>query len=102
MGQGALTLTPDGIVVYANSSFAELLGRPLGTVIGSRIEGTTGGPRVMPDRPFDYAAMQAAYRRAGGKGAWMAATRLGDTRRFRCPSWIPATLHLGRIVLFGA
>ena len=26
MGQGALTLTPDGIVVYANSSFAELLG----------------------------------------------------------------------------
>ena len=38
MGQGALTLTPDGIVVYANSSFAELLGRPLGTLIGSRIE----------------------------------------------------------------
>jgi N-ethylmaleimide reductase len=35
------------------------------------IEGTTGGPRESPDRPFDYAAMAAAYRRAGGKGAWM-------------------------------
>jgi len=35
------------------------------------IEGATGGPRVLPDRPFDYVAMEAAYRRAGGKGAWM-------------------------------
>jgi len=35
------------------------------------IVGATGGPRVLPDRPFDYAAMMAAYRRAGGKGAWM-------------------------------
>ena len=35
------------------------------------IEGATGGPRVMPDRPFDYAALRAAYREAGGKGAWM-------------------------------
>ena len=35
------------------------------------IEGATGGPRILPDRPFDYAAVQAAYRDAGGKGAWM-------------------------------
>lgn len=35
------------------------------------IEGATGGPRVMADRPFDYAALKAAYRTAGGKGAWM-------------------------------
>ncbi len=35
------------------------------------IEGATGGPRVVPDRPFDYAALKAAYARAGGKGAWM-------------------------------
>ena len=35
------------------------------------IEGATGGPREMPDRPFDYAALKAAYRTAGGKGAWM-------------------------------
>jgi N-ethylmaleimide reductase len=35
------------------------------------IEGATGGPRVIADRPFDYAELKAAYRTAGGKGAWM-------------------------------
>jgi N-ethylmaleimide reductase len=35
------------------------------------IEGATGGPREMSDRPFDYAALKRAYRMAGGKGAWM-------------------------------
>ena len=35
------------------------------------IEGATGGPRHIDDRPFDYAALKAAYRSAGGKGAWM-------------------------------
>ncbi len=35
------------------------------------IEGATGGPREMDDRPFDYEALKAAYRTAGGKGAWM-------------------------------
>jgi len=35
------------------------------------IEGATGGPRELPDRPFDYAELKAAYRAAGGQGAWM-------------------------------
>ena len=35
------------------------------------IEGATGGARDLPERPFDYAALKAAYRKAGGKGAWM-------------------------------
>ena len=35
------------------------------------IEGATGGPRDIADRPFDYAALRQAYRDAGGKGAWM-------------------------------
>ncbi|MES2361397.1 MAG: alkene reductase [Pseudomonadota bacterium] len=35
------------------------------------IEGATGGPREIDGRPFDYAALKAAYRSAGGKGAWM-------------------------------
>ena len=35
------------------------------------IEGATGGPREIADRPFDYKALKAAYRTAGGKGAWM-------------------------------
>jgi N-ethylmaleimide reductase len=35
------------------------------------IEGATGGPRELADRPFDYTAFKAAYRHAGGQGAWM-------------------------------
>jgi N-ethylmaleimide reductase len=35
------------------------------------IEGATGGARELADRPFDYAALKAAYRNAGGQGAWM-------------------------------
>ncbi|GAO25768.1 FMN-binding oxidoreductase [Alicycliphilus sp. B1] len=35
------------------------------------IEGATGGPREVEGRPFDYAAFKAAYRDAGGRGAWM-------------------------------
>ena len=37
------------------------------------IEGATGGARdhVQGDQPFDYAALRAVYRSAGGGGAWM-------------------------------
>ncbi|MGB6116671.1 MAG: alkene reductase [Mesorhizobium sp.] len=37
------------------------------------IEGATGGARdhQQGDKPFDWAAFKAAYRDAGGKGAWM-------------------------------
>lgn len=35
------------------------------------IEGTTGGPRELPDRPFNYAALLHTYRQAGGAAAWM-------------------------------
>jgi N-ethylmaleimide reductase len=35
------------------------------------VEGATGGPRELEDRPFNYADLRAAYRAAGGKAAWM-------------------------------
>jgi N-ethylmaleimide reductase len=37
------------------------------------IEGATGGPRDFQqgDKPFDWDAFKAAYRSAGGEGAWM-------------------------------
>jgi N-ethylmaleimide reductase len=35
------------------------------------IEGATGGPREIEDRPFDYEVLKHAYRQAGGRGAWM-------------------------------
>jgi N-ethylmaleimide reductase len=44
---------------------------PLGLVYLHLIEGSTGGPREVPDRPFDYDSMRQAWREAGAKGAWM-------------------------------
>ena len=44
---------------------------PLGLAYIHVIEGATGGARELPERPFDYAALKAAYRAAGGRGAWM-------------------------------
>ncbi|MDO5691466.1 MAG: alkene reductase [Pseudomonadota bacterium] len=44
---------------------------PLGLAYIHVIEGATGGPREVAGRPFDYAALKAAYRQAGGRGAWM-------------------------------
>jgi N-ethylmaleimide reductase len=44
---------------------------PLGLAYVHIIEGATGGPRDVADRPFDYAALRRVYREAGGKGAWM-------------------------------
>ena len=35
------------------------------------IEGATGGPREVADRPFDYGALRQAWRDAGARGAWM-------------------------------
>lgn len=37
MNEGALVLTPDGTVMYSNSSFADMVDVPLEQVIGSRI-----------------------------------------------------------------
>jgi N-ethylmaleimide reductase len=53
--------------------FAYVVGRlaPLGLAYVHLIEGATGGPRELPDRPFDYAALKHVYRAAGGQGAWM-------------------------------
>ena len=42
---------------------------PLGLAFLHLIEGQTGGSR--DHKPFDYAALRAAYRDAGGRAAWM-------------------------------
>ncbi len=46
---------------------------PLGLAYLHLIEGATGADRdhVQGDHPFDYAALRALYRAAGGTGAWM-------------------------------
>src|ERR1700674_5465594 len=37
MSEGALTLTPEGLILYANRRFAQMLGTPLEKAIGSEI-----------------------------------------------------------------
>lgn len=44
---------------------------PLNLAFIHVVEGATGGPREIADRPFDFSALKTAYRMAGGKGAWM-------------------------------
>jgi N-ethylmaleimide reductase len=44
---------------------------PLGLAYLHIIEGATGGPREIDDRPFDYTALRKAWRDAGATGAWM-------------------------------
>lgn len=69
-------VTPANDVIDANPQalFAYVLRElaPLNLAFLHLIEGATGGPRDIPDRPFDYAALQQVYRAAGGKAAWMA------------------------------
>lgn len=44
---------------------------PMGLAYVHFIEGATGGPREIADRPFDYVALRETYRTAGGRAAWM-------------------------------
>ena len=46
---------------------------PLNLAFLHIIEGATGGARdyMQGEQPFDYVALRAAYRNAGGQGAWM-------------------------------
>ncbi len=68
-------VTPANDIVDADPQplFAYVLRElaPLGLAYVHVIEGATGGERVLAERPFDYGAAKAAYRHAGGAGAWM-------------------------------
>ncbi len=54
---------------------------PLGLTYLHLIEGATGGARdhVQGTTAFDYAAMRAAYRSAGGQGTWMVNNSMDKT-----------------------
>ncbi len=57
---------PQALFAYVAEKLA-----PMGLSYIHIIEGATGGPRELPDRPFDYAALKATYNAAGGRAAWM-------------------------------
>lgn len=63
MSEGAVTFTPDGVILYSNRRFAEILRRPIETVIGSLIQ-----TFILPD---DRSVFEALLRQAEnnmGKG----------------------------------
>jgi N-ethylmaleimide reductase len=77
-GRTGIRLSPvtpaNDIVDAAPQPLFDYLARqlaPLGLAYLHLIEGATGGPREIAERPFDYAAFKAAYRAAGGRAAWM-------------------------------
>lgn len=51
---------------------------PLGLAYIHLIVGSTGGPREVDGRPFDYEALRSIYRKGGGKGAWMVNNGFND------------------------
>ncbi len=64
MNQGAATLAPDGIILYCNRHFSELLAQPQERVIGTPIESHT----TSPDRaPLARMRREAAAGRASGE-----------------------------------
>ena len=78
--QGAATLTADGAIIYCNRRFAELLGRPLHSLLGKPIGGF-----VAPDEPA--ASRSPAARRSNRRGSGGGRTCNGLTaRRCRCTS----------------
>ncbi|HET8539975.1 MAG TPA: PAS domain S-box protein [Anaeromyxobacter sp.] len=63
MNEGAVTSTEDGIVLYCNARFAEMLGEPLQSVIGSSLRDHVPEPfRVGFDELLDRARESAAAR----------------------------------------
>ena len=57
MAEGALSLTTDGVILYANTRFAELIGCDLDQILGASIAGFVAPP--------DAARFDEALRRAG-------------------------------------
>ncbi len=73
MAEGALTLTPEGHIAYANRRLAELLGRPLNHVIGAPIAGC-----FAPDSQSALARLLAAGRTSKQSGELDLLTETGE------------------------
>jgi diguanylate cyclase (GGDEF)-like protein/PAS domain S-box-containing protein len=88
MGEGALTLARDGVITYANRRFADMLQRPLGQVIGSRIAACL--------TPESQPAL-AALLEEGRRGKRSAALELLNSAGLR----MPILLTANRLVVDG-
>ncbi|HZW38089.1 MAG TPA: histidine kinase dimerization/phosphoacceptor domain -containing protein [Ignavibacteriaceae bacterium] len=72
MNEGAITLSRDGVIIYCNSKFAELLKLPLETVIGSKIfqwivSSNNGSLSNLLNNTNDEAKIEVDFIRSDGK-----------------------------------
>lgn len=86
MPEGALTLTPEGVIVYANRRFAEMLGLPLQRVIGTRVQAC-----IVPEQQQALSALLANSRGAKSSVEMDLLSARGD----RLPTLLSATPLVG-------
>jgi PAS domain S-box-containing protein len=79
MGEGAVTLSPTGTILYVNRQFADLFATDLGKIIGCRLQDFV--------EPADEAALTALLRRSQDD-----TTR--SSIRLRRSSGVPVSVHL--------
>jgi PAS domain S-box-containing protein len=82
MSQGAATLSADGVILYANARLAEILGRPLETIMGTALRDF-----LPPDAPR---ALDAMFPRGGGEPRHQEAELIGSEGR-RVPVYLSAS-----------
>jgi signal transduction histidine kinase len=89
MAEGALTLTPDGLILFSNQQFARMLSCPLEHVIGSRIQD------FVAHDDFDRAIVSTLLKGAGARKAEVRLSAGGTTS-------VPVYLSMQSVVLYGA
>jgi len=64
MSEGALVLTPDGTINYANARFAELVERPLASLVGTSVK-----QLILPEEQLNFATLlrEAQLRHSGAE-----------------------------------
>ena len=86
MGEGAVTLTADGLILFSNERFSTMLHRPLERVIGARIEDFVA--------PEDAGLVSGLLRSAGRRKAEVRLTT-GDA------GFVPVYLSIQNVLLSG-
>ena len=86
MSEGALTLSPQGLILYANQAFARLLQTPLEQIIGAELQSFLGSAE-----PSALAGLLAA--------AWSGSCQGEVTIRTAAGAFLPVRLGLSRLQL---
>jgi PAS domain S-box-containing protein len=95
MSEGAITLNADGIILYANSQFAEMVGRPLSQVMGHSLKSFIAEAST----PFYETLFQSAW-----KGDCKGEVEISHTQRNMpvqlslSPLELPGTISLSIII----